>query len=108
MSGFIKISESKKLIGHHVNIATQSEISIEKLAKILINQINPKAKIVTDLERIRPKNSEVHRLLGENKKLQSFTNWKPQYNIEDGLNETIKWFSKKQNIKLYKPEIYNV
>ena len=48
VEGFIKIAESDLLIGQEVNIATQSEISVGDLAKILINQINPNAIIISD------------------------------------------------------------
>ena len=108
INGFIEIAKSNKTIGEEINIATQSEISIEDLAKEIINQINPKAEIVCDKERIRPEKSEVERLYGSNEKIMKLTNWKPKYSISKGLKETIKWFSKKENITQYKADIYNV
>ena len=108
INGFIKIAECDKLIGHEVNIATQSEISVGELAQALINKINPKAKIVTDSIRFRPEKSEVFRLFGSNEKLKSFTNWEQKYSLQIGLDETIDWFSQKENLKQYKSEIYNV
>ena len=47
VNGFLKIAGCDKLIGHEVNIATQSEITVGNLAQSLINQINPNAKIKT-------------------------------------------------------------
>lgn len=108
VNGFLKIAECNKLIGHEVNIATQSEISIGDLAQFLINQINPNAKIVSDSIRLRPKKSEVFRLFGSNEKLKLFTDWKQNYSLEMGLTETIEWFSKKENLQKYKSDIYNV
>lgn len=108
VSGFLKIAQCDELIGHEVNIATQSEISVGDLAQSLINQINPNAKIVSDSVRIRPKKSEVFRLFGSNEKLKSFTDWKLNYSLEEGLAETIQWFSQKGNLQQYKSEIYNV
>jgi NAD dependent epimerase/dehydratase len=108
VSGFIKIAECDKLIGHEINIATQTEISVGDLAQLLINEINPNAIIDTDLVRLRPEKSEVFRLFGSNQKLKSFTDWSQQYSLKDGLFETIKWFSNKENLKLYKSDIYNV
>ena len=64
VNGFISIYESDKTIGEEINIATQKEISIGQLAEELIRQINPNARIVCDEERLRPKKSEVNRLLG--------------------------------------------
>jgi NAD dependent epimerase/dehydratase len=108
VNGFMKISQCDELIGHEVNIATQSEISVGDLAQQLINQINPSAKIITDTIRLRPEKSEVFRLFGSNEKLKSFTDWSQKYTLAEGLNETIEWFSKKENLQQYKSDIYNV
>ena len=108
VNGFIKIAQCDELIGHEVNIATQSEISIGDLAQQLINSINPTAKIISDSQRLRPEKSEVLRLFGSNEKLKSFTDWKPKYSLQEGLKETINWFSQKENLQQYKSDIYNV
>ena len=108
INGFIKIAECDELIGHEVNIATQSEISVGELAQFLINIINPKAKIISDSIRLRPEKSEVFRLFGSNEKLKSLTNWEQDYTLDRGLSETIDWFSNKENLKQYKSDIYNV
>ena len=108
ISGFIEIAKSDKTIGVEINIATQSEISIGDLAAEIIRQINPKAKIVCDKQRIRPEKSEVNRLFGSNEKLMQLTNWKQNFSLEEGLKETIEWFSKKENLTKYKAGIYNV
>jgi NAD dependent epimerase/dehydratase len=108
VNGFIEIAKTPELIGHEVNIATQSEISIHDLAMEMINQINPKAKIVTDADRLRPEKSEVFRLFGSNEKIKKYTNWSPQYDLKSGINETIEWFKVKNNLQQYKADIYNV
>ena len=108
VNGFIEIAKSDKTIGEEINIATQREISIGDLAKELINQINPKAKIICEEKRIRPEKSEVNRLLGSNKKIKELTNWECKYSFEDGLRKTINWFKIKKNIDGYKTDIYNI
>lgn len=108
VNGFLKIALCDKLIGQEVNIATESEISIGDLAQNLIDQINPNAIIVSDLQRIRPEKSEVFRLFGSNARLKELTSWEQQYTLKDGLSETIKWFQLADNLKQYKAEIYNV
>lgn len=105
-SGFIKIENELATIGEEINIATQNEISIGQLAQEMINQINPKAKIITEDERLRPEKSEVNRLLGSNEKIKRFTDWEPQYTLKEGLAETIEFL--KNNMDSYKTDIYNV
>lgn len=106
--GFIEIAKSEELIGHDCNIATQTEISVADLAKELIKQINPSAKIIEDTDRIRPEKSEVFRLYGSNEKIKKYTNWQQQYDLAQGLSETIKWFSDPKNLGRYKADIYNI
>lgn len=106
--GFIEIANSSELVGHDCNIATNSEISMQKLVDSLIEIMNPNATIVQDFDRIRPEKSEVFRLYGDNTKIKKYTNWEPQYTLESGLKETIEWFTDKNNLKQYKAGIYNV
>jgi len=106
--GFIEIAKSDTLIGHDCNIATQSEISIGELAQELIDQINPNARIVSDVQRVRPEKSEVFRLYGSNKKIMEFTGWKPSFTLAEGLSETINWFRNPVNLDKYKADIYNI
>lgn len=106
--GFVAIAKSDRLIGHDCNIATNSEISIGDVAKKIIDHINPSAKIIQDEIRLRPAKSEVFRLYGSNKKISELTEWKPKFNLEQGLQQTIDWFRTKENLKQYKAEIYNL
>lgn len=105
-NGFVEIAKSIRTIGEEINIATQQEISIGQVAKELIRQINPNAKIVCDQQRLRPEKSEVNRLLGSNEKIKSLTDWKPNYTFEEGISETIEFF--KKNMDRYKSDIYNI
>ena len=105
-AGFMALAACEKAIGQEVNIATEREISIGDLAKELIRQINPEAKIVTEAERMRPEKSEVERLLGSAEKIRALTDWRPAYTFEEGLAETIAFL--RQNLDRYKPDIYNL
>lgn len=108
VTGFMEIAKSDNTIGEEVNIATSTEISIGGLAQKLISIINPGAKIVTDGERLRPGKSEVERLFGSNKKIIELTSWQPKVSLDKGLELTIEWFRKPENLKRYKSDIYNV
>ena len=62
-------------------------------------------EIKTDDNRIRPINSEVNRLIGDNEKILRLTDWAPIYQGIDGfkmgLEITIEWFTDLNNLKLY-------
>jgi NAD dependent epimerase/dehydratase len=107
-NGFVEIAKSDKTIGEEINIATASEITIGDLAQKIIDAINPAAKIITDEVRLRPEKSEVERLFGSNQKIQELTAWKQTISLDEGLKQTISWFSNPENLKQYKTDIYNV
>ena len=104
--GFVAIAESDKLFGEITNIGMNDEISIGNLARLIAELMKSGITIISDDQRIRPDKSEVERLCCDNTKILSKTRWEPEYNLEDGLRETIEWF--RCNLKYYKPEIYNV
>ncbi len=108
VGGFIGLAESEKVFGEEVNIATGGEVSIGDLAKAIIDIVAPGARIVIDEKRFRPEKSEVYRLCGSNKKIKELTGWEPKYTLEQGLKETVEWFSDKRNTRLYKSHLYNI
>ncbi len=105
-AGFLAIAEADQTIGEEINIATQQEISIGTLADEIIRQINPKARIVCDEQRLRPEKSEVNRLLGSNEKIRKLTAWESRYTFEQGIANTINWI--KDNLQYYKSDLYNL
>ena len=104
--GFIEISKSKKLNGEITNIGMKEEISVANLVKLIAKILKTEIKVESDDERIRPDKSEVERLFCDNSKIISHTKWKPAYDLEKGLKETIDWV--KLNLGQYKADIYNI
>lgn len=108
VNGFIALAESDQTIGEEVNIATGTEHTVGDVANYLISEINPKAKLVVEEERLRPEKSEVFRLIGDARKIKSLTQWKPQFDLNAGLHETVSWFRKPENLSRYKAWLYNI
>ncbi|NFN92763.1 NAD-dependent epimerase/dehydratase family protein [Clostridium botulinum] len=106
VEAFVKIAESDKTIGEVINASSNHEISIGNLVEKIIFLSGKDVKILCDEERLRPENSEVNRLWGNNSKIKELTEWTSQYSLDDGLLETIKWI--KNNINYFKTDVYNV
>jgi NAD dependent epimerase/dehydratase len=106
--GFIALAESDAAVGQEVNIATGVEHTIGDVANILVSELNPSAKIVTDEQRLRPEASEVFRLIGDNTKITSLTPWRPSYDLQSGLKSTVDWFRQPGNLARYKAGLYNI
>jgi len=107
-SGFLSIAQSDSTIGKEINIATNSEISISEIFETIKIILVSNVRNLSDEQRIRPAKSEVLRLCGDNSVITSLTDWQPKYTLEQGLKETIEWFSIRQNLDKYKAGIYNL
>lgn len=105
--GFLALAKAQGIEGEEINIATNSEISMADTLSLIADIMGADVKWVEDNERIRPGKSEVFRLWGDNTKIKSLTDWTPQYSLREGLEETIKWFTNKENLAKYKSNIYN-
>jgi nucleoside-diphosphate-sugar epimerase len=106
--GFIQLSKCDAAIGQEVNVCSNYEISMRDAFGLIAKIMQSDVKLIEDEQRLRPKNSEVFRLWGDNTKIKTLTGFKPEYDIEKGLRETIDWFIKPENLKRYKTNIYNV
>ena len=108
VDGFVALAEADGVIGEEVNIATGTEHSIKSVAERLIAELNPKATLSLEADRLRPENSEVQRLLGDNRKIVRLTGWQPKHDLASGLRETVAWFRVPENLARYKAWLYNV
>lgn len=107
--GMLKVATSEKTIGKTINIGSNREYSIEETFNLIKNIMNKNnVSLIKDNNRIRPKNSEVHRLWCDNKLVNELTGFTPSYTFEQGLHETINWFLNIENLKKYKADVYNV
>ena len=106
--GFLAIAGCDKTIGKEINIASNSEVSMSDIFELIKRLMGSEAVSISDIERKRPPNSEVYRLYGDNSLITSLTDWRPNFTIEQGLKETIEWFSIDKNLRKYKADIYNL
>jgi len=106
--GFLAIAESNETIGKEINICSNTEISIEGTFNMIKDIMMTDVAFIKDDERIRPENSEVFRLWGDNTLIKSLANYRPEFDLKKGLEITCQWFLKKENLLKYKATIYNV
>lgn len=106
--GFELLANCDKAVGEEINISSNYEISVRDTLNLIAEIMQSDIVFIEDEQRLRPKNSEVLRLWGDNTKINHLTGFKPSYDIKMGLTETIKWFREPQNLKMYKSEVYNV
>ncbi len=106
VQGFWEIANNNALNGEITNIGMNNEISVKDIAVKISALLKKDLFFENDAQRVRPVNSEVERLYCDNSKIIKQTNWRPKYNLDSGLTETIEWI--KAYINIYKWGIYNV
>jgi NAD dependent epimerase/dehydratase len=112
VAGFVAVAKSDRSVGEVVNVGSNFEISIGKLAELILDVMGARAELVTDEARLRPDRSEVERLWADNSKAKRLAAWEPSYGGEAGLRrglaETVAWFRDAANLRRYKPGLYNL
>ncbi len=112
VSGFMAAMDNDAILGTVTNVGSGFEISIGDTAKAIAETMGQTVSIVTEDQRIRPKDSEVERLFASYDKAQKLMNWQPAHGGLDGfkrgLKKTVDWFTRAENLARYKSDIYNL
>lgn len=110
--GFIAAAESDRSVGEVTNIGSDFEVSIGETAGLIAEVMGVEIEIECDDMRLRPDKSEVERLWASNAKARELLGWSPEYGgrqgFRRGLEETVAWFTRPENLSRYKADIYNV
>lgn len=103
---FVKCAETDNIAGQTINIGSGNEISVKQVIEKVVKILNKEIKVVVDRKRVRPGKSEVQRLCADITRARKLLKWEPKVDFDNGLKITTEWI--KNNIKMYKPDIYNI
>jgi NDP-hexose 4,6-dehydratase len=108
-AAFVTLGEApaSAVIGEVFNCGPGDDIAIGKLAEDIARLMGASADVVEDPERLRPKDSEVMRLVCDATKLRERTGWRPLYTRDEGLRETIEWYRDPANLARFKTGEYH-
>ena len=95
------------VLGELFNVGTGADVAIGQLAADIAAAMGIDADITEDDQRLRPKDSEVMRLVCDASKLRDRTGWQPRHTRAEGLRQTIEWFLQPGNLARYNPNEYN-
>lgn len=104
VEGFILAAGAPGVVGETINLGSGREISIGDLAQMIARLLGRTIKLATDQARLRPPDSEVERLLADNRKARQLLGWAPVIGLEEGLQRTIEWM--RANLERYRPGVY--
>jgi dTDP-glucose 4,6-dehydratase len=106
VAGFVLAGEIDAAIGRTINLANNDEVSIGELVQRIITLVGRDVVIESDSARLRPANSEVFRLHGDNALARQILGWKPGIGLDEGLRRTIDWIA--HHLDRYDPTRYQV
>jgi NAD dependent epimerase/dehydratase len=104
VSGFISIASCAAALGRAVNIGRGEDVAIGELVERIADRLGKPLRVEPDAARIRPQASEVGRLLAGTALAQSLWGWRPQYTLDQALDETIAWV--RGNLGLFRVDAY--
>ena len=104
VEGFLRAAATGKAVGQTVVLGSGQEIRIKDLVELIAGLIGRSVDIKSDPKRIRPQDSEVERLVADNRLAHKLLGWKPRTTLEDGLKKTIEWVE--AHLERYRPGTY--
>ena len=104
--GFICAGEAPEAVGRTINLGVGEEISIGDLAERIQTLMGKTVSVEHESVRDRPANSEVNRLLSDNRLARDVLGWAPRATLDEGLAQTIEWISR--HLDRYRPGTYQV
>src|SRR5215208_5267809 len=105
-SGIIRCAEADGVVGEVINLGTGVEVTVGDVASRILALVDRDLPLVQSNERVRPPDSEVERLIADNRKAKELLQWAPGTSLDEGLEETIEWL--RGSLAAYKPSLYNV
>jgi NDP-hexose 4,6-dehydratase len=110
VAAFIAVgtAPASAVLGEVFNCGPGDDVAIGDLAAQIASLMGVRADITEDAQRLRPKESEVMRLVCDAAKLRERTGWQPRVSLAQGLGATIEWFADPANLGRYTLDEYHV
>lgn len=105
-SGLLALLEETTNQGAPINIGSGYSYSIKDIIDIVSKLLNKNLYVNRDDNRIRPSKSEVSELLCDNTTISKLTSWKSNVSLEQGIQNTIAFFYKKDKNFIEKSNNY--
>ena len=94
VEGLMKAAEAPESVGEAINLGSGQGISIGDLADKIVALIGRDIEILFDATRIRTQSPDIERLVADITKANHLLSWQPKKSLDDGLKQTIEWFSR--------------
>jgi NDP-hexose 4,6-dehydratase len=109
-AAFLAVGEAPKeqVVGKVLNAGSGTEIAVGKMVHVIAETMNRNVEVALETERLRPESSEVMRLVCDSAAIKALTDWRPRFDLAQGLERTCAWFLEPANLRRYKTDLYTV
>jgi dTDP-glucose 4,6-dehydratase len=107
VAGFLAVGQRPEATGRVINVGSGSGISIGQLAELIFELTGYRREIRLEEARVRPRSSEVMRLVADASKAQALLDWRPTVSLREGLGRTIRWIQQRDRDYLCRAQRYH-
>ena len=94
VDGLLKAAETPESAGEAINLGSGQGISIGDLADKIVALIGRDIEILFDATKIRTQSPDIERLVADVTKADHLLSWQPKTSLDNGLRQTIEFFSR--------------
>jgi dTDP-glucose 4,6-dehydratase len=94
VGGFMAAATAAGVEGKTINLGTGTSHSVGSFAKRILELMGAEKPILQEEERLRPRLSEVMRLISDNRLALDTLGWSPTVSLDEGLRRTIEFVRK--------------
>lgn len=106
VAGFLAAATTPGVEGRTIQLGTDHDVSVGEVVHMVGEILGRELQVELDEARVRPRESEVQRLISGPFLAAELLGWEPQVELRDGLQRTIDWI--RENATRYRPGEYAV
>jgi len=88
----VQASGEKNIGGEVFQVCTGTEVSVNEITKMICDKMRSIGYEIPEINNTDPAIGDVKTNYADNTKAKTMLDWRPQVNLHDGLEETIRWF----------------
>jgi NAD dependent epimerase/dehydratase len=89
--GFTAVAAEPTAVGETLQLGTGTDVSVADLVEAVGAVLGRELEVEQESQRVRPEGSEVMRLLSTPARMTERTGWRPEVDLAEGLERTIRW-----------------
>jgi nucleoside-diphosphate-sugar epimerase len=91
VAGLLGFAAWEGSVGTVIQLGTGTAVSVRELVQVIEELLGRRLEIELDESRLRPANSEVHKLISDpSRALREFA-WRPEVTLTEGIARTVQW-----------------